>query len=225
MSDSDSFIEEVTEEVRRDRLFAILKKYAWIPILIVVLAVGGAAYNEYRKATERTAAENLGDAIIAAAGIEDADARAAALGTLATTAGDASVIVKLQEAAVLVEEASNTAALEILDDVAGNSETLQLYQDLAAIKAAILRGSDDAIETRLTKLDALARPGAPFRVIAMEQKAMALIDDGQVDAAVALLIQILDEPDASNALRSRVQQLIVSLGGEVPSQARLISTE
>ena len=36
MSDTDSFIEEVTEEVRRDRLYKFLRKYAWVGILAVV---------------------------------------------------------------------------------------------------------------------------------------------------------------------------------------------
>jgi len=40
VSDTDSFIEEVSEEVRRDRLFKIFKKYAWVAVLVVVLLVG-----------------------------------------------------------------------------------------------------------------------------------------------------------------------------------------
>ena len=55
MSDTDSFIEEVSEEVRRDRLFKLMKRYGWIAILAVLLLVGGAAFNEVRKA--RQAAE------------------------------------------------------------------------------------------------------------------------------------------------------------------------
>ena len=40
MSDTDSFIDEVTEEVKRDRLFATMRKYGWIAVLIVLLLVG-----------------------------------------------------------------------------------------------------------------------------------------------------------------------------------------
>ena len=61
MSDTDSFIEEVSDEVRRDRLFKIFKKYAWVAVLIVVLLVGGAAFNEYRKISDQKRAANLGD--------------------------------------------------------------------------------------------------------------------------------------------------------------------
>ena len=52
MSNPESFIDEVNEELKRDRLFALMRKYAWIAVLAVVLIVGGAAWNEWRKATE-----------------------------------------------------------------------------------------------------------------------------------------------------------------------------
>jgi fermentation-respiration switch protein FrsA (DUF1100 family) len=42
VSDTDSFIDEVTEEVRRDRLFGLMKRYGWIAALAVLLIVGGA---------------------------------------------------------------------------------------------------------------------------------------------------------------------------------------
>ena len=66
MSDTDSFIEEVSEEVRRDRLFSLFRKYAWVAVLLVVLIVGGAAWNEYRKLTEQREAAELGDQLYAA---------------------------------------------------------------------------------------------------------------------------------------------------------------
>ena len=82
MSDTDSFIDEVTEEVRRDRLFALMKRYGWIAALAVVLIVGGAAWNEWRKAQERTAAQDFGDTIKTALELPERDARAEALAAI-----------------------------------------------------------------------------------------------------------------------------------------------
>lgn len=53
MSNPDSFIDEVTDEVRRDRLFATFRKYGWIGGLLVALIVGGAAYNEWQSSAPR----------------------------------------------------------------------------------------------------------------------------------------------------------------------------
>ena len=63
MSDSESFINEVTEEVRREKLFGYLRRYGWIGVAAVLLLVGGAAWNEYRNAQERDAAQAIGDAL------------------------------------------------------------------------------------------------------------------------------------------------------------------
>ena len=60
MSDTDSFIEEVTEEVRRDRLFALMRRYGWIAVAAVLLLVGGTAYREYARAAEAAKAQAFG---------------------------------------------------------------------------------------------------------------------------------------------------------------------
>ena len=79
MSDTDSFIEEVSEEVRRDRLYGYMRKYGWIAVLAILALVGGAAYNEYSKAQARAKAQTAGDAILAALEADEPDARVAAL--------------------------------------------------------------------------------------------------------------------------------------------------
>ena len=64
VSNSDSFIDEVTEEVRRDRMYLLMRRYGWIALVAVILLVGGAAWNEYRKAQASAAAEAAGDALL-----------------------------------------------------------------------------------------------------------------------------------------------------------------
>ena len=76
VSDTDSFIEEVSEEVRRDRLYKVLRKYAWVGILAGVTIVGGTAFLEFQKAQARTEAEAVGTAIINALDISNLEERA-----------------------------------------------------------------------------------------------------------------------------------------------------
>ena len=79
MSNPDSFIDEVTEEVRRDRLFRAFRRYGWIGVVLVAAIVGGAAFNEWQKASRTATAQALGDGLTAALAAGTPEARAAAL--------------------------------------------------------------------------------------------------------------------------------------------------
>ena len=88
MSDTDSFIAEVSEDLRRDRLYGYARKYGWIVALAIVAVVGGTALSEYRAGAAQRAAEARGDAILAALDAEDDTARTAALLALPLADGD-----------------------------------------------------------------------------------------------------------------------------------------
>ena len=103
MSDTDSFIDEVNEEVRRDRFYFMLKRYGWIAVLAVILLVGGAAWNEYQKAQARAEAETLGDAMFAALSAEDTAARASAFEKIEATNPRAGAMLGLLTAAEQAE--------------------------------------------------------------------------------------------------------------------------
>lgn len=209
MSNNESFIDEVTEEVRRDKLYAGLRKYGWIGILGVLLLVGGASVNEWMKARERAAAEAAGDAILAAVGAGDAAGQAAALDAIAAE-GDLGAVLGLIAAGSEPDNAADAA--ERLAAVAVDPATPPLYRDLAVLKRAMIPGAMSA-EDRVEALALLTVPGAPFRVLAEEQIAHAEVELGDTQAALTRLEALLNDNEASGALRQRAQQLIVALGG------------
>ncbi|GKY89042.1 hypothetical protein [Sinisalibacter aestuarii] len=210
MSNHESFIDEVTEEVRRDKLYGALRKYGWIGVVAVVLVVGGAAVNEWMKARDRAAAEAVGDAILAAVETEDAGARAEALAAV-SAGGETAVLLGLIEAA---EAGDPAQASETLAALAADPSLPVLYRDLAALKRAMLPGGVVDAETRLAALEPLTAPGGAFRVLAEEQMALAEIELGNTDAALARLQALLTDTEASGPLRQRATQLIVALGGD-----------
>lgn len=212
MSDSDSFIEEVTEEVRRDRLFGLMRRYGWIAILVVVVLVGGAAFFEYRKAQDRAAAEALGDAVMTALNAPDATARASALAEVSADAAAAPVLSLLQTAADLQAE-NPTAAAEKLTALAGDTSIPAIYSDLAALKLVMLGGDAVDAATAAQLIDRLSVPGAPFRLLALEQRALAQAAAGETEAAIETAQALLQEQGLTPNLENRLSQLIIALGG------------
>ncbi|GAB4389301.1 tetratricopeptide repeat protein [Albidovulum sp.] len=217
MSETDSFIDEVTEEVRRDRLFALMRKYGWIGILIVVLIVGGAAWNEWRKARDRAEAQAFGDSVLAALKAEDPARRLEKLDEMAATVAEEPgrlAVTRLLAADEALRAGDRAGALERVQAVAEEPGLPASLRQLAQLKAVILAGPDMPAAEREAILSELAAPGAPYRALAMEEQALALLAAGQRDEAVAMLRRILEEPDLTQGLQSRVSQLIVVLGGE-----------
>jgi len=214
LSDTDSFIEEVTEEVRREKLFGMMRRYGWIPILLVVLLVAGAAYNEYRKASIRSAAEAAGDSILAAMDGADAATRESALNTLDQT-GSSGPVIALLAAGEALNANDPEGAAAALKAIADDTSQPALYRDLATLKWVILSTAQTAPADRITALTPLTAAGAPFRVLAEEQIALAEIEQGETAAALTRLRALMEDNEASQGLQRRVSQLIVALGGEV----------
>ncbi len=212
MSDSDSFIEEVSEDLRRDKLFATFKRYGWIAALAIVGIVGTAAYTEWTRAQERAEAQAYGDAIFAALNTEDPGARVEALASVSPPE-DGAPILALLTAAEATTAQDTDRALAALRALADDPLTPSVYRDLANLRLLLLGGEALGIEDRLARIEALSAPGAPFRQIAREQQALVMIEQGERDAAIALLTDIAEDAASTNGQRQRAAQLVVSLGG------------
>lgn len=213
VSESDSFINEVSEEVRREKLYGYLRRYGWIGVACVLLLVGGAAWNEYRSAQARNAAQATGDALLAA--LEQNDPAARALAIADVPAQEAAVAVTLLlQAATQQEVGDVVGAAETLNALAINQDVPEMYRDIAAFKAAILPADD--VAARLLALEALAQPGQPFRLLALEQIAYITLEGGNADGAIAVLRQIEEDAAVTRGLRERVQALMVALGEQLP---------
>ncbi len=214
MSNNESFIDEVTEEVRRDALYAGFRRYGWIAVLAVLVLVGAAGWTEYSKARTAAVAAAKGDAVYDALQIDDATARRDALVALSGQTGS-DPVERLLTAAAQQESGDAAAAATTLDAMTADPSVAPLYRDLAAIKALTLRVATLDPAERIAGFALLAQPGAPFRLLALEQTALAQVDSGGADAAITTLKGILGDAEVTRGLRERAQNLIVALGGTV----------
>lgn len=208
MSETDSFIDEVSEEVRREKLFGYLRRYGWIGVLLVLLLVGGATYNEWRKGQANAAAQERGDLLVAALENETAEERAAALAAL----GDMETAAPVQAFLLATEQQATgdiAGAIATLTALSENETVDRDYRDLAGFKALLLAQGDD----RRAGLESYAVPGQPYRMLALEQLALMAVDDGDTEAALEQLTAILEDAQLTDALRDRATSLFIALGG------------
>lgn len=214
MSDTDSFIDEVTEEVRRDRLFAAMRRYGWIGILLVVAIVVGAAVNEWQKARAEAEARAFGDALTAAMSAETPAARAEALEAVPAAGPERAALQGFLAAASALEAGDMPAALAAWDAIAAEGALPVTYRHLALLKRVVAAGAEMPASERGAALETLAAAGAPYRMLALEQQALDLVAAGETEAAVERLRALLQEPGVTSGLRRRATQLMVALGAE-----------
>ena len=214
MSNSDGFIEEVTEELRRDQMMATLKRYGWIAVLVVLLIVGGAAFSEYRKAQTRTQAEGLGDAILTALNNDEAAARVSGLQAVEASDLQAAAVLALLTASEQLAAEDLGGAVANLDAVAANSEIPLIYRQIAQFKALTLQSESMIAAERKQGFEALGAAGGNLSLLAQEQLALIAVQEGDIETAIATYQAVLSDAGVTPDLQQRALQVIVALGGE-----------
>jgi hypothetical protein len=207
---SDIF-REVDEEVRRDQAVQVWARYQnWFIALavLVIAATAGWRLYEYNRAKDAQAAGAKYESALALA----RDGKAAeAEGTLEQIAKSGpkgyAVLARLREAA----EFSGTdkdAAVKAYDAIAADGTIDPLFQNLARLRAGLLR-LDDADEKEIeTRLGGMTASENPFRFSAHEALALAALKHDDFDAAGRQLDTLVVDPQAPQAMRQRAEALL-----------------
>jgi len=212
LSNNESFIQEVSEEVRRDRLYRILKKWGWIGIAVIVALVGGASFNEWNKDSKMNSARNLGDRVLSAVANKDP----IELKDIEISNISQDMFIKNLLSAILLSDNKLDAskmALEEIRDIPGITKT---YRELNAFKLGllVLKKGNLTGDERFSVFEGLVEPGSPFRLLAKEQQALILIEQGKLELAIKALTEISVDSETTASLKRRVTQLRISLGSD-----------
>lgn len=215
---NDSFIDEVTDDLRRDRLFSAMRRYGWIVVLLILGIIGGTIWWEMSQRQHESKSQLFGDAVLQAEKAEDPAAALAAIDIEGSTGRAA--ITGLLAGGALVDKGERQKAAEEQTALAATIGTSDpILHDLALLKAVIAAGPDMDPAERDKTLTDLSQPGRPFELLALEQKAIALIDADREDDAVTLIRQIQQKDGLSEGLRGRLAELMITLGAEPTPEA------
>ena len=212
MSDTDSFLQEVSEELRRDRLYRNIRKYGWIAIFLVILIVGVATYREFLKSQAETEAELFGTSIIDALNEKNVADRISKLQKITAPGENAKAVVAMLLSAESI--GNETASLEMsnLSDVIEVSSIDQHYRDLLNFKILLKSSEIMTLDERMKAFTSLSKPGNPFRLLAEEQMALIELELGNTDSAIEKISQILLDAELTAGLRNRATQMMIALG-------------
>jgi hypothetical protein len=207
---SDIF-REVDEEVRRDQAARIWGRYQnlfiGLAVLVIAATAGWRFYEHYR--TKQ--AEEAGAKYQAALALAREGKAAEAEGALERIAKGGpkgyALLARLREAAEL-SGSDPAAAVKAYDAIAADGTIDPLFQNLARLRAALLR-LDEAdgkeIEGRLGPMTANDNP---FRFSAREALALAALKHDDFDGAGRQLDTIVVDPQAPGAMRQRAEALL-----------------
>ncbi|MCZ0960346.1 hypothetical protein [Paracoccus benzoatiresistens] len=208
---NDNFIDEVFDDLRRERLFRLFRRWGWVAGLVILGIVAGVIWREYSQSRAEAQAQAWGDAILAA----EASGDPAAIMQVDPQGADGRrMLAALLAAGAWSDKAGTDAAVGALRNVAGDAASGTVLHDLAQLKLVMLQGDgmDPAERDRI--LSGLSRAGAPFELLALEQKAIALVGAGRTEDAITLIRQIQQKDGLSEALRLRLSEMMIALGVE-----------
>jgi hypothetical protein len=217
---SDIF-REVDEEVRKDRLTALWKKYGYLVIAAAVAVVLGTAasvgWREYQASVRDEEAAAFAAAMDKLNAPEGGNG---ALGDLAALAADGdtgyALLARLQEAGAQIKAGDRAAAVATYDAIAEDGDHAALYRDLARLLAAMALLDDGPATAVQGRINALKGADNPWRYNARELDALLAVREGRRDDAVNGLQGLADDTEAPPAIRGRARQMLTVLG--VPAE-------
>ena len=168
MVESESFIKEVSEEVKRDRLFKALNKFKWPLFALIVLLVGTVGGYEYYKFDKKSRAQKNGEFLISA--IESLKEN----GQTVTEKIDnkfTSVLIKLNEAKYFEEKGDMKSASAAYNHIISKYGENKFFNHYSKFQLYLMDPAKSLGDVKKIKiLDELSAPDSPLKLLALEQK-------------------------------------------------------
>lgn len=210
---TDTFIQEVDEDVKNDNLKELWNRYGLFVIAIVVLAVSAAVSFDKLQAWQTLRNQNRTENYMAATQLQDsADDTIAALQKISQdNQGIFSDFAKLQIANVLLDENKQEEALAALEKLAGEKQVNSEVKNIALIKLATYRVDTLSYEEFKQLLQPVLATENSWTPMAQDLLAMSAIKNGDLENARAIYENVLKAKDLPDNFRARIQEMLASI--------------
>lgn len=183
---------------------------------MIVALVGGASFNEWNKDSKKNSARNLGDRVLSAVSNKDP----IELKEIETSNISQDIFIKNLLSAILLSDNKLDASKKALEEIRDLPSITKTYRELNAFKLGLLLLKEDNLtsDERFGVFEEFVEPGSPFRLLAKEQQALILIEQGKLELAIKALTEISVDSETTASLKRRVTQLRISLGSDPNDQ-------
>ena len=216
MANPESFLEEVAEEVRRDRLFKFFKKNGWIIAFVVLATLCASIAYEWRKNSEISRAKSNGDLLTLALEKSQKGNLEELLGLLSDNSpylrpsSDLMAVTKLYYAELLYNiDDGSSESMSVLKEIFSNESISTTLRQLAKIKYLLLFSGDNKVKQDL--IDELSSPGNHYRFLAQEHKVQTYLASGMSDEANRQIDILLNDLEVSEQQKRRLMDLKLAI--------------
>ncbi len=206
---------EVNEELRRENLGKLWKKYGRaviglaVALVLAVAAVQG--WQAYDLDRRNTLSDRYAEALEMAAGGDTAAGLNALIDMSEADAGGYAGLAALEEARLRAASGDIDGAIIIWDRIAEESKLGEGFRSVAALLSVLHRIDTGAPEMLRARLEPLAADGQPFHAGARELLALIALREGDRAGARELYTKISDNREAPAGLRARAAQMLAAL--------------
>jgi hypothetical protein len=207
---------EVDEDLRRDNLGKLWKKYGLQFIGLAVAVVAGVAgvqgWQAYDLDQRGKLSDRYGAALELTLGGETTAGLDAMIELSEASGSGYAGLAAFEEARLRVESGDTGGAITLWDRIAEGSGLGPGFKEAATL-FSVLHQIDDGDPAALrARLEPLATDSQPFRSTARELLAMIALGEGDTTAARALYTKISDDREAPAGLRQRATQMLSAFG-------------
>jgi hypothetical protein len=219
----EAFLREVDDELRREQMTGLWKRYGRMGIGLVGLLLAAFAGVLFWQNQQAKKADAQGEAMSAAiADIQaghktDAEAKLTKIATDNSDGLRASAL--FAKAALSADRGDRKGAAAIYASIAADAKLPQPYRDLALIRQTVTEYDTLKPAVVIERLKPLAVPGQPWFGAAGELTAVAYLDQHQPAQAGQLLAAVARDGQAPASIRGRAKRLAAALGANVDNIA------
>ena len=205
MVETENFIKEVSEEVKKDRLFRSLRRYKWILagiILSIILVVTGYEYYKYnRKINSELNGRLLFEYI------QNLDNKTNEEVNIPIDSYIGSV-AKLHKAKFFVGKQDLDSARKLYEEVAESSGSNSFLKKYSMLMLYLLSPAETLIDKDKIKiLDQLSAPDSPFQILALEQKVLFFLKVNDFEKAKYHISLIIGNPGVTTEQLERIKEV------------------